>query len=207
MKKVIEIFRTREELDKLVNLPNPKYKSGIRNRAILAVLCYAGLRVSELLNLKLSDIKKNDSAVRVNNTKRKSSRIVYVPGYLFHYIDRWEEVRPNSRYLFCSRYGKKLIPDYIQKMVKRYAKKIDPDKNIHPHCLRHSIATIWLKEGKPIRGIQKQLGHTNLNTTQIYMNYFDDERKREFSGSDKNITKKIEELSNALEKLKIDLNI
>lgn len=52
MKKVIEIFRTREELDKLVNLPNPKYKSGIRNRAILAVLCYAGLRVSELINLK-----------------------------------------------------------------------------------------------------------------------------------------------------------
>ena len=52
MKKVIEIFRTREELDKLVNLPNPKYKSGIRNRAILAVLCYTGLRVSELINLK-----------------------------------------------------------------------------------------------------------------------------------------------------------
>jgi len=52
MKKVIEIFRTREEMDKLVNLPNPKYKSGIINRAILAVLCYAGLRVSELINLK-----------------------------------------------------------------------------------------------------------------------------------------------------------
>jgi integrase len=58
MKKVIEIFRTREELDKLVNIPNPKYKSCVRNRAILALLCYAELRVSELLNLKLSDIKK-----------------------------------------------------------------------------------------------------------------------------------------------------
>ncbi len=180
MKKVIEIFRTREELDGLVNTPDPKYKSGIRNRAILAVLCYAGLRVSELLNLKLSDIKEKDSAIRVNNAKRKSSRIVYVPGYLFHYIDKWKEIRPNSRYLFCSRYGKRLLPDYIQKMVKRYAKKIAPDKDIHPHCLRHSIATIWLKEGKTIRGIQKQLGHTNLNTTQIYMDYFDDERKRDF---------------------------
>ncbi len=207
MKKVIEIFRTREELDRLVNVPNPKYKSGIRNRAILAVLCYAGLRVSELLNLKLSDLKKNDSAIRVNNTKRKSSRIVYVPGYLFHYIEKWEEIRPNSKYLFCSRHSKKLLPDYIQKMVRRYSNKIDPYKDIHPHCLRHSIATIWLKEGKPIRGIQKQLGHKNLNTTQIYMDYFDDDRKEEFSKSDKNIIKRIEELSNGLEKLRIVLKI
>ena len=65
-------------------------------------------------------------------------------------------------------------------MVKRYSKKIAPDKDIHPHCLRHSIAALWLKEGKTIRGIQKQLGHKNLNTTQIYMDYFDDDRKREF---------------------------
>lgn len=137
MKKVIEIFRTREELDKLVNLPYPKYKSGIRNRAILAVLCYVGLRVSELLNLKLSDMKPKDNSINVNNTKRNSSRIVYVPNYLFHYIDKWKEIRPNSKFLFCSRYGKKLLPDYIQKMVKRYAKKIAPDKDIHPHCLRH----------------------------------------------------------------------
>ena len=139
MKRVIEIFRTREELDRLVNLPNPKYKSGIRNRAMLAVLCYAGLRVGELLKLKLSDIKKQDNAIRVNNAKKKSLRMVYVPEYLFHYIDKWEEVRPNSKYLFCSRSGKKLLPDYIQKMVKRYAKKIATDKDIHPHCLRHYV--------------------------------------------------------------------
>ena len=81
-----------------------------------------------------TDIKKQDSAIRVNNAKKKSSRMVYVPDYLFHYIDKWEEVRPNSKYLFCSRNGKKLLPDYIQKMVKRYAKKITPDKDIHPHC-------------------------------------------------------------------------
>lgn len=154
MKKVIEIFRTREELDKLINLPNKKYKSGIRNRAILAILCYAGLRVSELLNLKLSDIKNKNHAIRVNNSKKKSSRMVYVPEYLFHYIDKWKEIRPDSKHLFCSRYGKKILPDYIQKMVKRYSQKIDLHKDIHPHCLRHSIATIWLKEGKPIRGIQ-----------------------------------------------------
>ena len=142
MKKVIEIFRTREELDKLANIPNPKYISGIRNRAILAVLCYAGLRVGELINLKPSDIKEKDSAIKVNNAKWKSSRLVYVPNYLFHYIDKWKDIRPNSKYLFCSRYGKKLLPDYIQKMVKRSAKKIAPDKDIHPHCLPHIRNTI-----------------------------------------------------------------
>lgn len=181
VKKVIEVFRTREELDKLVNLPNKKYRSGIRNRAILAILCYAGLRVSELLSLKISDIKNKDYSIRVNNAKKKSSRMVYVPEYLFHYIEKWKEIRPDSRYLFCSRYGKKLLPDYIQKMVKRYSKKIDSHKDIHPHCLRHSVATIWLKEGKPVRGIQKQLGHKSLVTTQIYLDYFDEDRKKDFS--------------------------
>jgi len=139
MKKVIEIFRTREELDRLVNLPNRKYKSGVRNRAILSVICYAGLRVSELLNLKLSDIKAKDHAIMVNNTKKKSSRMVYVPEYLFNYIDKWKEIRSNSKYLFCSRTGKKLLSDYIQKMVKRYSRKIDPNKDIHPHCFRHYV--------------------------------------------------------------------
>ena len=51
---------------------------------------------------------------------------------------------------------------------------------IYTHTARHSFATVWLKEGKPIRGIQKQLGHRNLNTTQIYMDYFDDDRKKDF---------------------------
>ena len=202
MLKVIEIFRTRDELDKLVRLPNPRYKSGIRNRAILSVLCYAGLRVSEVLNLKISDIKEKENLIKVNETKKKSSRVVYVPSYLFHYVNKWLEIRPKSNYLFCSRFGKKLFSDYIQKMVKRYSEKIDSSKDIHPHCLRHSIATIWLKEGKPIRGIQKQLGHKSLNTTQIYLDYFDEDRKKDFIESDKNIAKKIEELGKELEKLK-----
>lgn len=206
MKKVIEIFRKRDELDKLVNLPNKRYKSGIRNRAILAILSYAGLRVGELLNLKLSDIKKNDNSIKVDNAKKQSSRMVYVPSYLFFYIDEWKKVRPkNAKYLFCSRYGKKLLNDYIQKMVKRYAKKIDPNKDIHPHCLRHSITTIWLKEGRNIRGIQKQLGHRSLNTTQIYLDYFDDERKKDFSKDRSNILDKIEFLEKELITLKANL--
>jgi len=206
MQKVIEIFRTRDELDKLVNLPNKRYKSGIRNRAILAVLCYAGLRVGELLNLKLSDIKKQDNAIKIDKAKGNTSRLVYVPEYVFLYIDKWREIRPkNAKYLFCSRYGKKLLNDYIQKMVKRYAKKVDPNKDIHPHCLRHSITTIWLKEGKNIRGIQKQLGHKSLNTTQIYLDYFDDERKKDFIIDKSDTLDKIELLEKELIALKISL--
>ena len=210
MLKVIEIFRTRDELDKLVNLPNPRYKSGIRNRAILSVLCYAGLRVSEVLNLKISDVKEKENLIRVNESKKKSSRVVYVPSYLFHYINKWLEIRPKSKYLFCSRFGKKLFSDYIQKMVKRYSEKVDSSKDIHPHCLRHSIATIWLKEGKPIRGIQKQLGHKSLNTTQIYLDYFDDDRKKDFGlimeDNNINFNEKIKILSKEIEILKNSLN-
>lgn len=71
---------------------------------------------------------------------------------------------------------------------------------------RHSIATVWLKEGKTIRGIQKQLGHKNLNTTQIYMDYFDDDRKREFAKyiepNERDIMKQIRELNEEIIKLK-----
>ena len=97
------------------------------------------------------------------------------------------------------------MPDYIQKMVKRNAKKIAPDKDIHPHFLRHSIATVWLKEGKTIRGIQKQLGHKNLNTTQIYMDYFDDDRKREFGEKLDNtdIENKLESLYKEINNIKL----
>ena len=207
MLKVIEIFRTRDELDKLVNLPNPRYKSGIRNRAILSVLCYAGLRVSELLNLKVPNISEKENLIKINESKKRSSRVVYVPNYLFHYINKWLDIRPKSKYLFCSNNGNKLFADYIQKMVKRYSLKVDPTKDIHPHCLRHAIATIWLKEGKPIRGIQKQLGHKSLNTTQIYLDYFDDDRKRDFSNSNMNTIRKIEELTKELEKLKTSVKI
>jgi len=139
MLKVIEIFRTRDELDKLVSIPNSRYKSGVRNRAILSVLCYAGLRVSELLNLKVGDIKEKENLIRVNESKKRSSRVVYVPNYLFHYINIWLEIKPKSKYLFCSNNGNKLFADYIQKMVKRYSVKVDSSKDIHPHCLRHYV--------------------------------------------------------------------
>jgi len=63
-------------------------------------------------------------------------------------------------------------------MVKRYTDKIDSDKDIHPHCLRNSIASAWLGEGESMRGIQKQLRSKSIATTQIYMDYFGDDRKK-----------------------------
>ena len=122
------------------------------------------LRVSELLNLKISDIKNKDYSIRVNNAKKKSSRMVYVPEYLFHYIEKWKDVRPDSRYLFCSRYGKKLLADYIQKMVKRYSKIIDPHKDIHPH--RHTYATQYYRQTKNIETLRRILATPTLAPPQ-----------------------------------------
>ena len=89
-------------------------------------------------------------------------------------------------------------------MVKRYAIKVATDKDIHPHCLRHSIATLWLKEGKLVRGIQKQLGHRSLTTTQIYLDYFDDDRKKEFCML--NLSNNNSDLRNILENLSEEMN-
>lgn len=80
-----------------------------------------------------------------------------------HYTNKWLEIRPKSKYLFCSSNGSKLFVDYIQKMVKRYSLKVDSIKDIHPHCLRHSIATIWLKEGKPMNWLKRRRTKENIS--------------------------------------------
>ena len=142
--------------------------SKLRNKVILAILYSTGLRVSELVNLRINSIDPGERTIRIRG-KGEKDRIVLFDDRTQRLIEDYLEKRPqDSEYLFINRSGNHLTPRYIQMMIKDYAKAAGIKKRVTPHILRHSFATHLLKHGVDIRAIQQLLGHSNLSTTQIY---------------------------------------
>ena len=163
-----------EEVDDLLNAPNIETKDGLRDKAMLETMYASGLRVSELLNLELSRINFNTGIITVIG-KGDKMRKVPVGDFALDYIIKYvEEVRnkmkkkAKDRYLFLSKYGKKLSRQYFFKMVKKYAEQAGITTSISPHTLRHSFATHMLENNADLRVVQELLGHANIATTEIY---------------------------------------
>lgn len=162
-----------EELVTLLNIIKGCNKE--RDLAIIRTYCNAGLRKSELINLKLTDIRETtieDKQVKyffVEDGKGEKDRVAPLDEKTDEAIQIWLRKRPNttSEYLFVSRKGKQLKSGDVYEMIKNYLKKIGrPDCS--PHSLRHSCATNMLDNGCDIRTVQKILGHASLKTTSIY---------------------------------------
>ena len=148
---------------------------GERNRAILETLYSCGLRVSELINLKLSDLYFDEGFLKVTG-KGDKQRFVPIGSGTQKYINIWRNIRnhitiaPEDKdTLFLNRRGKKLTRAMIFTIIKNLAKKIDLNKNISPHTFRHSFATHLLENGADLRAIQMMLGHESITTTEVYM--------------------------------------
>lgn len=147
---------------------------GHRNKAIIEVLFSCGLRVSELVNLKLSSLYLDEEFVRVLGKGSKerlvpiSKRAIQELGYWFD--DRSHmNIKPGEEdYVFLNRYGRHLTRTMILIMIKRQAKEAGITKTISPHTLRHSFATALLEGGADLRVIQALLGHESIGTTEIY---------------------------------------
>jgi integrase/recombinase XerD len=140
----------------------------LRNKVILALLYSSGLRVSELVSLKVDDVEAGDRTIRIRG-KGEKDRIVLFNDETKSLIENYLDIRINKgEYLFLNRFGNPLTPRYIQMMIKNYAELAGINKKVTPHILRHSFATHLLKNGVDIRAIQQLLGHSNLSTTQIY---------------------------------------
>ena len=140
----------------------------LRNRLILALLYSSGLRVSELVSLRIDDVDLEDRTLRIRG-KGEKDRIVLFDEETQVLIDTYIEVRfHQGEHLFLNRFGNNLTPRYVQMMIKNYAEMAGIKKRVTPHILRHSFATHLLKNGVDIRAIQQLLGHSNLSTTQIY---------------------------------------
>ena len=170
-KKLPEVL-TIEEVDKLLDI-NLNTAFDYRNKAMLELLYGTGLRISELLDLKLTDIDFENCIVRCLG-KGSKERIVPIGEYVIFYLNAYLEYRPvllknkKSDYLFLNSRGSRLSRFSFFKILKQLLITKGIKKNISPHSLRHSFATHILEGGGDLRSIQELLGHSDISTTKIY---------------------------------------
>lgn len=165
-----------EEIDTLISAIDLTSPQGERNRSIIETLYSCGLRVSELTNLKISDLFFDEGFIKVTG-KGNKQRFVPISPLTQKYINLYKkEVRPHipiiEEYrdtLFLNRRGKQLTRAMIFTIVKQLAEKASIHKTISPHTFRHSFATHLLENGADLRAIQLMLGHESITTTEIYM--------------------------------------
>lgn len=138
----------------------------IKHRLILMFLYYTGIRLDELVNLKWEDIDFKRDTIHLKVTKGSKDRVLFLHEKLKNFIISFNLKKEGL--IFISNLGKKYNKRTIQVIVKNTAKKAGIKKKVTPHTLRHSFATHLLEGGADIRHIQKLLGHSNLQTTQIY---------------------------------------
>ncbi len=168
-----EVLST-QEVDQLeAGIDTDKWE-GQRNRAIIEVLFSCGLRVSELVSLRLSQVYEEEGYVRITG-KGSKERLVPISPAAIRELHQWYEDRSQMRikpgeedYVFLNRRGSHLTRTMILIMIKRLAAQVGIKKTISPHTLRHSFATALLEGGASLRAIQAMLGHENIGTTQIY---------------------------------------
>lgn len=165
---------TKEEVEKLLHSPNTGQVLGLRDRAMLELMYATGLRISEIINLKLEDLHLTIGTLQTLGKGHKE-RIVPVGDEAIKWIDRYlEEARPKllkqkrSNYLFLNFHGNNLTRQGVWKNLKAEVRKAGIQKNITPHTLRHSFATHILENGADLRIVQELLGHADISTTQIY---------------------------------------
>ena len=165
-----------EEIDNLINAIDLSSNEGERNRAILETLYGCGLRVSELIELKISDLFFEEGFIKITG-KGNKQRFVPIAEITEKYIIIYrDQVRchqtvqkEDSDILFLNRRGKKLTRAMIFTIIKRLAVEINLKKTISPHTFRHSFATHLLENGADLRSIQMMLGHESITTTEIYV--------------------------------------
>ncbi|MGN0215322.1 MAG: site-specific tyrosine recombinase/integron integrase [Prevotella sp.] len=179
-----EVLST-EEVDRLessIDLSDPQ---GQRNKAIIEVLFSCGLRVSELVNLKLSNLYLKEKFIRVEGKGRKE-RLVPISDTAIHELELWfydrrqlNIKRGEEDYVFLNRRGAHLTRTMILIMIKRQALEAGIEKTISPHTLRHSFATALLRGGADLRAIQAMLGHEKISTTEIYTHLSTEDLRKE----------------------------
>ncbi len=173
LKKILVVLKI-EEVEKFLESVPYSTALEIRDRAMLEILYSCGLRVSEIINLKMQNIDLDEELLRFIG-KGDKERIVPIGEKALSFLEKYlktsrfkikKEFR--SDYIFLNRSGKRITRQGFWKILKKYAKKINLNKNLYPHIFRHSFATHMLQRGADIRTVQELLGHSNISTTEIY---------------------------------------
>lgn len=186
-----------EEIDCLIEAIDRSTKEGQRNCAILETLYSCGLRVSELCNLRISDLYLNDSFIKVEG-KGSKQRLVPISPKAIKEIKLYFQYRGDGLiksgyedYVFISRFGKNISRIMVFHIIKELSNKIGLKKTISPHTFRHSFATHLLEGGANLRAIQCMLGHESIGTTEIYTHIESSKLKEEIISHHPRNNKKI----------------
>ncbi len=190
----LEVPKLRKTLPKVLSYEEVKSlldidlinKYSYRNKAMLELMYATGLRVSELVNLKLNDIDLDMDLLRTIG-KGSKERIIPIGDYAIYFVKiyineyRSQLLKENTDYVFLNNHGKKLSRQSFYKLVKELAIKKNIKTEFSPHTLRHSFATHLLDRGADIVSIKEMLGHSSLSTTQIYTHISNQKLKDEYS--------------------------
>ncbi len=161
---------------RVFDLPDRTTEEGLRDAAVLEVFYSTGIRLSELIGLNVGDIDRNGRVVRVTGKGRKE-RIVPIGQKAIEAVDHYVRARKKNagadsgtarEPVFLARNGKRIYPQMVGNIVKRYIGKVSELEKISPHLLRHTFATHLLDRGADLRAVKDLLGHESLSTTQIY---------------------------------------
>ncbi len=183
--KSLPHYLTEEEIEKLLSFPlNTPFD--YRNKAMLELLYATGIRVSELVNLKLNNIHLEEDLIRVlgKGSKERISPISTIcEKYLRIYIEEYRNTllkNKTSEYVFINNFGNPITRQGFFKNLKQIAKEQGIEKEISPHTLRHSYATHMLSHGADLRIIQELLGHSDISTTEIYTHVVNEKIKNDY---------------------------
>ena len=185
LEKSLPKYLTFEEVEKLLDID--LYKPiDYRNKAMLELLYATGMRISELLNLTLSNVNIDDASVKVMG-KGSKERLIPIGDitikYLNMYINEYRNLILNgktSEYLFVNYNGNRMSRQGFFKILKELVDKANIEKDVSPHVLRHSFATHLLNNGADLRVIQELLGHENISTTEIYSHVSNEKVKEDY---------------------------
>ncbi|MBD3637494.1 MAG: site-specific tyrosine recombinase XerD [Crocinitomicaceae bacterium] len=179
-KKLPEVLSI-DEIDQLKSAIDMSKEEGHRNRAIIETLYSCGLRVSELVNLKITNIYKDEGFIRVIGKGNKERLVPLSPSVskeieIYQDLVRvHQDIKPGHEdFLFLNRRGAQLTRVMIFTIVKNLAEEIGLRKNISPHSFRHSFATHLVEGGANLRAVQEMLGHESISTTEIYTHLSND---------------------------------
>lgn len=182
LEKSLPKFMYEYQIESLMNAPDLNTPTGLRDRAIMEVLYASGMRVSELVSIKIKDIDLDLGTINVIG-KGSKERVVPIGSYAIKAIKDYYEsgfLEDKGDYLFYGLRGKPLGDRSVRTLLDGYIKKVSNTLNISPHTFRHSFATHLLERGSDLRVVQTFLGHESLSTTQIYTHITKNQLKKTY---------------------------